>query len=382
MSSQTGGKLVGEGSYGNVFYPALPCQTPLDKDYDLSKLFISKQGKKIAIKEVNQGKKIKLIPNYKDWAWIWHMGCVPKNYQSLQKLDSDIKGLQNQTTIQQINHNKYMLLGYHGGISLPKLIQDIFTKEIFQERDRFIPAFYNYMDLCNSLLLGIKELYTHKLSHNDIKIDNVVVWIRPRGEFIQEFREKQYAPGRWNRCGVDGLKLIDFGISCSHSDIGTFVDRSTIEYITPRISLNYPYEYIYCNVSQELLQDELDDFSQKYYRELHGIFKEIHETIFQRQSINKSIQSLIVQFRKKPLKANEKKKLYTLIDTYSLGIALMLPLYTASLYNDQVNQLKSHLRSSKIKPFMELLKQMTELSYKDRINPVDAFRTHTKLITG
>ena len=36
---------------------------------------------------------------------------------------------------------------------------------------------------------------------------------------------------------MDGLKLIDFGISCSHSDIGTFVDRSTIEYITPRIYL-------------------------------------------------------------------------------------------------------------------------------------------------
>ena len=81
----------------------------------------------------------------------------------------------------------------------------------------------------------------------------------------------------------------------------------------------------------------------------------------------------------------KKKILYTLIDTYSLGIALMLPLYTASLYNDQVNQLKSHLRSSKIKPFMELLKQMTEIFtsiYKDRINPVDAFRAHTKLITG
>ena len=135
------GKLVGEGSYGNVFYPALPCQTPLDKDYDLSKLFISKQGKKIAIKEVNQGKKIKLIPNYKDWAWIWHMGCVPKNYQSLQKLDSGIKGLQNQTTIQQINRNKYMLLGYHGVYFITQANPSSLQKRSFKQRIGLSPLF-------------------------------------------------------------------------------------------------------------------------------------------------------------------------------------------------------------------------------------------------
>lgn len=383
MNPQTGGKFVGEGSYGNVFYPGFPCKDKDTKqDYDLVKIFTTKQGKQLAIQEITNGNKIKQIPNYKDWAWIWNVSCKPKNYHSMLRSDSDISKLRLYSSIQDINRYSYMLKGYHGGKPLNELVQDIFTKDIFQKKQLFINAFYNYMDLCNSLFLGLKELFKAGMSHNDIKINNVVVWIRPRGDKIKEFRDRQYAPGRWNRCGVDGLKLIDFGISCNHNDASHFQDRSVLEFITRRITLNYTYQYIYAYVSKSLLQDELDETIQGYYREFHGIFKDIHEDLFQRKNIDAYVIQELKQTIQNPLTSSEKREMSQLIDIYSLGITLLLPLYTTALYLDCDSKLKTYLRSKQLKPFLDVFKQMTTLSYKQRIHPEKAFRLHTQLISG
>ena len=383
MNPQTGGKLVGEGSYGNVFYPGFPCQDKDTKgDYDLSKLFITKQGKQLALQEIKNGTRIKQIPNYKDWAWSWNVSCTPRNYQSMLRSDPDISQLRLHSSIQDINKYRYMLLGYHGGKSLPELVQEIFTRDIFESKKLFVSAFYNYMDLCNSLFLGLKELSKAGMSHNDIKINNVVVWIRPRGDRLKEFRDKQYALGRWNRCGVDGLKLIDFGISCKYSNRSHFKDRSVLEFITRRITLNYTYEYIYSYVSKDLLQDELDETNQGYYRELHGIFKDIHQELFQRKKIDEYVCRELQSKIKQPLLKKEKQEMCQLIDIYSLGITLLLPLYTTALYLDYDSKLKSYLRSKELTPFLDLFTQMTSLNYKQRIHPEKAFRIHTQLISG
>ena len=102
-----------------------------------------------------------------------------------------------------------MLLGVTEVNRYLKLVQEIFTK-IFLNQEIICAPLFIIIWIYVINYFRIERIITHK-RHNDIKIDNVVVWIRPRGEFIQGFRDKQYAPGRWNRCGVDGLKLIDFG---------------------------------------------------------------------------------------------------------------------------------------------------------------------------
>ena len=66
MSIQTGGELIGHGSFGCVFNPSIKCPTENKSDKKIvSKVFINKEGKKELNEEYNISLNIKKIRGVK-----------------------------------------------------------------------------------------------------------------------------------------------------------------------------------------------------------------------------------------------------------------------------------------------------------------------------
>ena len=94
----------------------------------------------------------------------------------------------------------------------------------------------------------------------------------------------------------DICNYIDFGMAAKHSEYNFFKTRSMSEFLSDRIYIIYPYEFIYMYTTDAVLQEELDDLKYDIFRSSHNNYKLIHETFFKRKSsltINEIILLLI-----------------------------------------------------------------------------------------
>ena len=347
-----GGKLIGKGSYGYVYYPGFNCKGKYNKyNKKISKVFFSTDSKKEIKSELYINKIINKIKNNDKWCNIWIKQCKSPSYDILYKQDIDIQETLEYISKTDFNKNSYMLQGTYGGISftdyIHNYIKPTLSNSVLYKRLLII------IQLMEPLFLGLKELYNNNIIHCDIKSDNITV-------------------------DSDGCKFIDFGLASKLNNENHFKKRSMSEFISDRIYPSYPYEYIYLFNDKYIMNSELNDYKLNIYRELHDRYINIHETIFKRKQINNYLISLIERIiRDESGFNNEKKKIISLLDTYSLGV--LIPSILCIIFNKHKNKLKNLLNNNKIKSFIELFYVMSEPDNYERIDPNEAYRRYLEL---
>jgi len=358
---QLGGTLIGQGSFGCVFKPALRCPGKKEEDDSIvSKVFFGEDSHKDSNEELRLDVLIRNIKGNKQWSHIWDKGCKPYAYDKLYKVEPDIEVCLEGNNVSEHEYNKYrkMLQGPDAGTPLLNKMMKEFTPSVLNNKAQFRHTFMDLMVLMKPLFLGLKDMYNTGVSHNDIKDDNIMV-------------------------DKDGCKYIDFGLASEYTNKVFYEKRSKSEFIHDRIYPPYPYEYIYLYASLEVLEDEYSDRLVKVYRGAHDRYVLIHEKIFNRNTtIN--LNNLILRYidgmeKNQIIKPANRRILLSLIDTYSLGMLIPSCLCKLAKKHGKMNKLKNMLHNEPVKSFIALFKHMTEPDYFNRIYPIDAYDKYLEL---
>ena len=354
MDEIAGGELIGHGSYGCVFYPSLKCSKGSnDKGDKVSKIFFSETSHKEASREIEVNKLIKKIKGYHDWSHVWDIKCKPNKYKNIVKEDKDIKLCLKKNSVDEstFDKNSYMLQGSYGGTNISNVFLKLFTKKTFETKKTFTTNFLALIKLIKPLFIGLQAMNKNKVSHNDIKGDNIMV-------------------------DSEGCKFIDFGLSAKYSDTTFFKKRTMSEYSSYRIYPPYPYEFIYMYAPEYLLLDEKSDINYGEYRNLHGRYELVHKTLFNRKNINKYLFDLMDRSINNKL---NKSKIISLLDTYSLGFMFSYALCKICKIYKKLSEFKKYCKYEPVKSYMDLLKQMCEPDCENRMNPSDALHKYLEL---
>ena len=353
---QKGGNLIGLGSFGCVFHPAIKCSGQKNIHGDMvSKVFFSKDSKQEAEEEIKIDKIVKSIKGYSQWCHIWEKNCLPKKYEELIKEDKDIKHCLTENGVEIDEFNKYrrMLQGIYAGKDLSSIFKGLFNKETLKNKVKFTNNFLHMIKLMKPLFIGLISMNKGKISHNDIKSDNIMV-------------------------DKDGCKFIDFGLAAQYSNHRFYKQRSMSEFLSDRIYPSYPYEFIYMYATKEVIEDEKSDKEYDIYRELHDRYQLVHETIFQRVKLKEYLLGLINYHLNHNLE-KDKNEIISKLDTYSVGVLLPSMLAGVAKKNGKLNELKSYCNLANVKPFIELFKDMSDPDHHERIPPSEAYRRYNEL---
>ena len=356
MGEQHGGKLLGLGSFGCVFRPEIQCssQKTVSKDR-VSKIFFGKNSKKEANFEITIDKEIRSIQGYEKWAIVWDKKCLPKKYSELVKQDKSIEECvmyDNRISEDEFNKTRQMLQGEYAGIPLTDKLVNSFKKKDFVDKSSFSKHFLEIMKQMKPLFIGLKAMYDNKLTHTDIKSDNIML---NNGE----------------------LKYIDFGLANKMSNRLFYKNRSMLEFLGDRIYIPYPYEFIYL-FAKQVIDDEISDLEYDIFRASNEYYDAIHDELFNRGKTKPYLINLSKRCISGKL-IKQKNDIISLIDTYSVGVLIPIMLYRIAKSMGHLRKFKEYCKDSKIKPFMDLFKQMCEPDHFNRINPDNALKQYTQL---
>jgi serine/threonine protein kinase len=352
----SGGDLIGKGSFGCVFHPALKCDNQRSVHPDIvSKVFFGDGAKKEATDEIKIDKMIKSINGYEKWAHIWETTCAPKKYNALVKDEPEINDCLNENgiTVYEFDKNRHMLQGTYAGKPLSEVLSRQFDSKTYSNKKLFIKNFLDMMKLMKPLFIGLVEMNKKKISHNDIKVDNIMV-------------------------DDDGCKYIDFGLAAKHSNAKFFKQRSMSEFVCDRIYPCYPYEFIYLFATEGVLIDEKSEIKDDIYRSLYDRYKLVHANIFKRKNIKNYLLNLI-DYAVDGKLIKEKTDIITLLDTYAVGILIPSMLARLAKSHNKITQLTNLLLEKEIQPFMELFKCMSDPDNYVRLRPIDAYQRYLEL---
>ena len=354
----SGGDLIGSGSFGCVFHPAIKCkgQKNVDKD-TVSKIFFSPESKQEALEEMKIDNMIRKIKGNTRWAHIWDKNCVPNKYSDIQKNEPKIEECIYDNRLSEYDFDKYrrMLQGTYAGVTMDHVFNNLFNKSVFKKKELFIKNFLQMMRLMKPLFIGLVEMYKNNISHNDIKFDNIMI-------------------------DGDGCKFIDFGLAAKTDNLKFYKQRSMCEFIDDRIYPPYPYEFIYLFADNDVLDDERNDKEYDIYRSLHDRYQLVHETVFKRQKLKEYLLGLIDTSKDGGL-LKTKNEIIKLIDTYSLGILLPYALVKTAKKCNQLKQFFNYIKLPNIHSFFDLFKSMSEPDFYNRVNPMDAYNRYLELET-
>ena len=357
-----GGKILGKGSYGCIFRPALSCKETKTKKKTLntiSKIYFHRDGIKEAEIEFNINSQIKKIKNHSKWASIFTTKCKPKNYEELLKEDDEIA----KCKMLEHSENLIMLQGNYGGVDIDNYITDqlitSYQHDLLRSNmEPFIAKYNTFLLKFKNVLKGLCDMNKHNICHMDIKYENLVI-------------------------NNNVIKLIDFGLSNnSKSDFHTINKRAYSELRNiNRYYHPYPPEFIYsCTYSDyySIMNTELELISGGTFRDNFYTLKELHEKmITDVKNMDKYIINLIKRNLDNPLSDVEKKKLYDKIDIYSLGYIFIYIFNIMNEYENIVNNVFIDIINDPIiNPFIELCGKMLQLNYYDRISAEDAYKEY------
>lgn len=160
--------VIGEGAFGCVVQPTLPCETPhkdskKHPDKYLSKIML----KETAEEEIREFELLSQIPRIHQYIVPKPHLCKPKETAAFHRT---VKKCKNKR-FRRSNARFAMFIMENGGVDL----DDLTSQLIFTLSPRDVRIFLN--NLVN-LLEGICLLYDYNVIHHDIKLQNVVYNIR------------------------------------------------------------------------------------------------------------------------------------------------------------------------------------------------------------
>lgn len=351
-----GSGLIGNGSFGCVFKPLIPCNNrKKSDDKKVSKIFFGNDSKNDADIEFKLSKNINRIDPHNKWSYSWDTKCKSPTYAQIFKRDKNIKECLKDANIddERFDRTSYMLTGDYAGKVINQTRETIELKRCYTDVKSFRLIFLKIMKYVKPLFLGLKELYNHKLSHLDINRNNMTM----------QLEDKLF-------------RYIDFGLSCKFEDIDKYENRSKSEFGWERVYPPYPLEFIYLFAPNELLKEEIEDIKAGINRTGFDMYLLIHETVFGRIDMTKYQLDLLKKIQKRKLNT---KKVVELLDTYSLGIFIARTLLENKPDNVSKTKFKLLLEDPIIKEFIKLFKMMSEPDSSKRIHPQEAYDKYLEL---
>lgn len=360
-------KLFKYGGEGCIFIPELPCnsqkKTKKRKKKDNKRKKSTKRKTKLLFVEIpsNEIKISEIImkksDNYQNWCILWDNTCVSKDYDSLKKVSNVEECFTKaEKSIPKGNKKFKLLQGDFIGRTSTNYYFTIFTREVLNDKTKFINSFIQLFQSMQSLFLGLIELQGLNICHHDIKADNTIFY-----------------EGK--------LYYIDFGLSLKFNETKSLLKRMKEEFNTGRIYEAYSFEYIYYpKLTEEEIKYEEEDIVFGEHRTDYEFCHYIHEEIFGRDLDHIKYKLLKDEFHKvhKP----NIKQLFKKIDTYSLGVLPFMILIESCIRNKiDIHLLIKQLLSKELKSYLELFYDMTEQDYRDRISAKQSYSRYLNLIS-
>ena len=344
-SDDHGAALLASGSSSCIFHPNIPCKGSDEiSNEKISKIIYGSKSDKYLKREKENNSKVKKIQGYNEWALVYDKYCKAPTYSNIFKnYDKEIIDCMDEYYEDKFNDTNNMMIGEFGG----QTFEDYFIENILKNKSskKIDKHMYILLKIMEHLFIGLKTMYNNKLIHLDIKTNNIV------------FHK-------------DRFKYIDFGLSSSMNDHSALEKRSLSEFNNNRIYLWYPMEYIYSNItSGESIKELLIFNTSKNFKKHYDKCVKIHTLLNNnlQEDINKLLNSKRIEKRK------NNKELYTMIDTYSLGILIPFLFVEYNL----INRIK---KSPFLKDLFLFLEDMCKLEYKNRMKPDECLKSYYKLI--
>lgn len=350
-------KLISKGSSGCVFRPQIPCENSKKKRTKkrVSKLFVKKN------KEYKIGLKVKKIKGYSDWTILWENVCQSPDYEKLLK-NSEIneclisQNIKPETLPQNYKFTLYQ--GYYGGLTLGNYSIKIIKRNIFNSEKLFIQMFIKIFKLLHNVFYGLMILNKHNICHHDINRSNILI-----------NKNQSY--------------IIDYDISLETSNLrgNRFLDeRMWEEFNGYRIYDIYPYEYIYYILKdeEEILNEQKSIALYQNRLNYYEDYEPIHHKLFNRDTDNLRFEYLEDKLMGKKMNLD---LLINKLDVYSLGMSiLILFIERCDDYNIKTEECIRLFKLKDLKPYMDLIRDMTEFNSKDRITIQEAYERYKNLI--
>lgn len=304
-----GGKFVGEGSYGCVVSPAIPCMNAKSKNNNKFSNSLSKNSKgksinktvsKIIIsptKEIKEEIELshiihKIDPQQKHFI-TFNNTCVLKklptnrtntvkvhhynNSQKNYKVTDTRKGLDKKKCPVDLNMKPINLIMPYAGYDLIKLVRNKSSDPLRLLILKNLPTYFK--DCFKNLLIGIYKLHQSRIVNRDIKEENITA----------NYNEKTHK--------VE-MRFIDFGLSDNLTpkhcnDYKNITYKGTPDFIPPEIVVSLLTHNFY-NVNKDV--NYIFQKVKKYYKknDISSLFKSIKESNMMHDFNNKLLDLIKV----------------------------------------------------------------------------------------
>jgi serine/threonine protein kinase len=323
MRKKKGGKILGKGSYGVAFTPALACDAYPQQPGTVGKVFLSE---KIAESTWKLSEKLKMINGYHKYFGFSTVRCVIPSQQVIVQ-EPSIRDLFTQRKVKGgIPATFQQHIMKHGGIGLYTYMRTFYIDEKISR--------VGLVRLLENLFYAVRELQKHKYVHQDIKPQNVIISNKDRLRLI-DFDLMFHLDNFYNTDLTEFIKWkqrvpasqATMAAFQQYSEATGFRDNFLLENtkndVTPPEYMLYSHDFGRTSVT---LDDFLDYHAQKSYIEFFTHYnKKAHE-----DEINNFISEVKTIFLSGgPIAVQEywrKNNLALKSDVYSIG-KLILDLY-------------------------------------------------------
>jgi serine/threonine protein kinase len=316
-------RLIASGGQGCIFKPALRCNSSTKKNTQKKNTQKKNTQKKNTQKkntkkhtrthkqntntiskvtyhrrssnrEYEMNLVVRKIPGYSKWAVVWDDYCDTQPYQTISKT-SDITKCLDKKMIKPTKKETFpMLIGSYEGTSLEEFAYESWTPSVFDSQTRFDKSLYALYKLLRGVETGISEMKSHGLCHGDLSSGNVII-----------------------KGGKS--KIIDFGLSCTVSQLSYLSKRLRFISQIDRIYEPYPLEYMCNGMNKKQLKEELSNFRD---RDRFDSYVSIYETVLRIPKKETHVEEYLQERIKGIRKPRSVDYIFENIDTYSLGVMI------------------------------------------------------------
>ena len=348
--SLKGGKYLGEGSYGCVVYPAIPCSKTLKSNSkSVSKLLIAPTD---ADKdEISISNKLKQIDPEQKHFITFEDACriknIPTNRSNTVSVEFEDESLKSYDILNSKRYDKHYcpldlrlkpinLIMPYGGYDLINIIKNKSKDENISLTGKIL--INNFKALFKNLLVGIKKMHDARLVNRDIKSENIM------SDYNSNLITLRYID-----FGLSNILTPEFCTTTRNIDI-----RGTAGFISPDLYIAFyindkkNFDYIY-KVLKKDVKDVLDRYKQSsltmnFYKDVRILYDILKNEYISREILDSFFGTMKNKFGGYMQKG----------DIYALGITML-----EFLINYQ-NKYKVNKLNDKM--LFDLLQKMVQLN--------------------